>query len=141
MRMRVKRRWAWPDAQAGFWVLIELLIVAIIIAVAVSYYLTSQRMVGAVSGGDPSGYDATTVPGVATERAKRIQCQNNLQQLRSVIETSTKDGMHTLNSSLLDLERDKRISTETAIATSNDVRGIMRDIQISRAARGRKRRH
>jgi len=27
------------------------------------------------------------------------------RQLRSVIETSAKDGMHTLNSSLLDLER------------------------------------
>lgn len=85
MRMRAKRRWAWPDSQAGFWALIELLIVAIIIAVAVSYYLTSQRMVGAVSGGKPGDYNSTTVPGVALERAKGVECQNDLQQLRAAI--------------------------------------------------------
>jgi hypothetical protein len=85
--MRVRRRWAWRDSRAGFWALIELLIVAIIIAVAVSYYLTSQRMVGAVSGGKPGNYDATTVPGVALERAKGVECQNNLQQLRAAIAT------------------------------------------------------
>jgi len=78
---------------------------------------------------------------VASPAVRNLIRENNLQQLRSVIETSTKDGMHTLNSSLLDLERDKRITTETAVATSNDVRGIMRDIQISKAARGRGRRH
>jgi twitching motility protein PilT len=78
---------------------------------------------------------------IASPAVRNLVRENNLQQLRSVIETSAKDGMHTLNSSLLELERDKRISVETAVATSNDVRGIMRDIQISRAARGRRRKH
>jgi type II secretory pathway pseudopilin PulG len=87
MRMRAKRRWAWRDSQTGFWALIELLIVAIIIAVAVSWYLTSVRTVGAVSGGNPSGTGATTVPGVALQRAKGVECQNNLQQLRAAIAT------------------------------------------------------
>jgi type II secretory pathway pseudopilin PulG len=86
-RMRVTRRWAWHDSQAGFWALIELLIVAIIIVVAVSWYLTSARMVGAVSGGKPGDYKSTTVPGVALERAKGVECQNNLQQLRAAIAT------------------------------------------------------
>ncbi len=78
---------------------------------------------------------------VASSAVRNLIRENNLQQLRSVIETSSKDGMHTLNSSLLDLERDNRITSETAIATSNDVRGMMRDIQVSKAVRGRRRRH
>ncbi len=103
MRMRARRRWGWPDSQAGFWALIELLIVAIIIAVAVSYYLSSQRMVGAVSGGNPAGYDATTTPGIAIERAKGVECQNNLQQLRAAVATYQANN-GTLPSSLEELQ-------------------------------------
>ena len=54
--------------------------------------------------------------------------ENNLQQLRSAIETGAKDGMHSMNSSLLRLESEKRITTDKAIACSNDIKGIMREL-------------
>ena len=94
--MRVRHRWGWrnpgaglsPNAhqrRSGFWALIEILIVCLIIAAAVSWYLTSQKTVGAVAGGNTAGYKSTTVPGVAKERAEGVVCQNNLQQLRAAI--------------------------------------------------------
>jgi twitching motility protein PilT len=65
---------------------------------------------------------------VASSAVRNLVRENNLQQLRSVIETSAKEGMHSLNASLLRLEREGRISTETAIASSNDVKGILREL-------------
>jgi twitching motility protein PilT len=65
---------------------------------------------------------------VASSAVRNLVRENNLQQLRSVIETSAKEGMHSLNASLLRLEQEGRISTETAIATSNDVKGILREL-------------
>lgn len=65
---------------------------------------------------------------VASSAVRNLVRENNLQQLRSVIETSAKEGMHSLNASLLRLEREGHISTETAIASSNDVKGILREL-------------
>jgi hypothetical protein len=83
--MRAKHPWGWRSSQAGFWSLIELLIVCLIIMAAVAWYLTSQQTVGAVAGGNPAAYKSTTVPGVAKERAQGVVCQNNLQQIRTAI--------------------------------------------------------
>ena len=65
---------------------------------------------------------------IATSGVRNLIRENNLQQLRSAIETGTRDGMHTMNSSLLKLERDKKITPEMAITASNDVKGILRDL-------------
>jgi twitching motility protein PilT len=65
---------------------------------------------------------------VANAAVRNLIRENNLQQLRSAIETGAKDGMHSMNSSLLRLESEKRITTETAISSSNDIRGIMREL-------------
>ena len=67
---------------------------------------------------------------VANAAVKNLIRENNLQQLRSAIETGAKDGMHSMNSSLLRLESEKRITTETAIASSNDIKGIMRELAL-----------
>jgi hypothetical protein len=39
--------------------------------------------------------------------------------------------MHSMNSSLLRLEKEKRITTDKAIACSNDIKGIMRELSRS----------
>jgi len=65
---------------------------------------------------------------VATSGVRNLIRENNLQQLRSAIETGTRDGMHTMNSSLLKLEREKQITPEMAITASNDVKGILREL-------------
>ncbi|MFH1689117.1 MAG: ATPase, T2SS/T4P/T4SS family, partial [Candidatus Eisenbacteria bacterium] len=65
---------------------------------------------------------------VANAAVRNLIRENNLQQLRSAIETGSKDGMHSMNSSLLRLEREKRITTDKAIASSNDIKGIMREL-------------
>jgi twitching motility protein PilT len=65
---------------------------------------------------------------VATSGVRNLIRENNLQQLRSAIETGTKDGMHTMNSSLIRLVSEKRITAETALASSNDIKGILRDL-------------
>jgi twitching motility protein PilT len=65
---------------------------------------------------------------VASSAVRNLIRENNLHQLRSVIETSAKEGMHSLNASLLRLEREGRISTEIAIASTNDVKGILREL-------------
>jgi twitching motility protein PilT len=65
---------------------------------------------------------------VANAAVRNLIRENNLQQLRSAIETGAKDGMHSMNSSLLRLESEKRITTDTAIASSNDIKGIMREL-------------
>ena len=65
---------------------------------------------------------------VANAAVKNLIRENSLQQLRSAIETGSKDGMHSMNSSLLRLESEGRITTDTAIASSNDIKGIMREL-------------
>jgi len=65
---------------------------------------------------------------VATPAVRNLIRENNLQQLRSAIETGAKEGMHSLNSSLLRLVRENRITPEVAIASSNDIKGIVRDL-------------
>jgi twitching motility protein PilT len=65
---------------------------------------------------------------VATSGIRNLIRENNLQQLRSAIETGAKDGMHTMNSSLVRLVQEKVITEETALARSNDVKGILRDL-------------
>jgi twitching motility protein PilT len=65
---------------------------------------------------------------VANSAVRNLIRENNLQQLRSSIETGAKDGMHSMNSSLLRLEKEGRITTDTAIAASNDIKGIMREL-------------
>ena len=65
---------------------------------------------------------------VANAAVRNLIRENNLQQLRSAIETGAKDGMHSMNASLLRLEAEKKITTETAIASSNDIKGIMREL-------------
>jgi twitching motility protein PilT len=69
---------------------------------------------------------------VATAAVRNLIRENNLQQLRSTIETSARDGMYSLNSSLLGLERDNRITAETALVASNDVKGILRELSRTR---------
>jgi len=65
---------------------------------------------------------------VATPAVRNLIRENNLQQLRSAIETGSKEGMHSLNSSLVRLVRERRITPEIAIGSSNDVKGILRDL-------------
>lgn len=75
---------------------------------------------------------------VATSGIRNLIRENNLQQLRSAIETGARDGMHTMNSSLMKLVGEGRITTETALACSNDVKGILRD--LGRTAQGTSKR-
>lgn len=65
---------------------------------------------------------------VATPAVRNLIRENNLQQLRSSIETGAKDGMHSKNASLIALERAGKVSVETAIDASNDVKGILREL-------------
>ncbi len=69
---------------------------------------------------------------VATSAVRNLIRENNLQQLRSSIETGAKDGMHSLNASLLTLVGDNRITAELAIVVTNDVKGILRELGRSR---------
>jgi twitching motility protein PilT len=66
---------------------------------------------------------------VANAAVRNLIRENNLQQLRSAIETGSKDGMHSMNSSLLGLVSNGRLSTETAVGASNDIKGIMRELE------------
>jgi len=65
---------------------------------------------------------------VASSGVRNLIRENNLQQLRSAIETGAKDGMHTMNSSLMRLTREGIITPETAVSYSNDPKGILRDM-------------
>lgn len=65
---------------------------------------------------------------VATAAVRNLIRENNLQQLRSTIETGSKDGMHSLNSSLLRLTQEGNLSPETALLSSNDIKGMMREL-------------
>jgi twitching motility protein PilT len=65
---------------------------------------------------------------VANAAVKNLIRENNLQQLRSAIETGAQDGMHSMNVSLLKLVSEGRLTTEKAVGASNDIKGIMRDL-------------
>jgi hypothetical protein len=80
--MRERARSGWRSREAGFLVLIELLIVVLIIGVLAAFYLTS----GGGAAVNPKG-GPTTMPGKAREQAESAVCRNNLQQLRAAIGT------------------------------------------------------
>ena len=65
---------------------------------------------------------------VASSGVRNLIRENNLQQLRSAIETGAREGMHTMNSSLMRLVREGTITPETALSYSNDVKGIVREL-------------
>ena len=75
---------------------------------------------------------------MANAAVKNLIRENSLQQLRSAIETGAKDGMHSMNASLLDLVSNGKLTTENAVGASNDIKGIMRDME--NLPRGRRRR-
>jgi len=84
-----------------------------------------QQLLPDASG---SGRCLATEVLIATAAVRNLIRENNLQQLRSCIETGTKDGMHSLNSSLLRLHKDGKIAVDTTISSSNDIKGIMREL-------------
>ncbi len=65
---------------------------------------------------------------VATPAVKNLIRENNLQQLRSAIETGAKEGMHSLNASLMTLVNSGNITSEMALISSNDIKGMMREL-------------
>jgi twitching motility protein PilT len=76
---------------------------------------------------------------VANAAVKNLIRENSLQQLRSAIETGAKDGMHSMNTALLKLVSDGRLTTEIAVGASNDIKGIMRDLgNLPRGGRSRR---
>jgi twitching motility protein PilT len=76
---------------------------------------------------------------VANAAVRNLIRENSLQQLRSAIETGTKDGMHSMNAALLNLVSEGRLTTEMAVRASNDTKGIMRELENQpRGRRGRK---
>ena len=89
--MRTRRRSGWRSAEAGFLVLIEILIAVVIIAMLASYFLMgsgggSKKGTGGEPGLMPDvGGQATSIPGKARDEAESVVCRNNLQQLRAAI--------------------------------------------------------
>jgi len=65
---------------------------------------------------------------IATVAVRNMIRENTLQQLRSAIEMGAREGMHTLNDALLKLVRESRITTESAMAHTNDLKGLRRDL-------------
>jgi len=72
------------DGRARGFALVGLLLVVLIIGLATAVYLGLGR-----SQSDGNGEDglATTTPGRAIEKAKSVECANNLRQLRMLIQT------------------------------------------------------
>ena len=87
--MRMRRRSGWRSSEAGFLVLIEILVAVVIIAMLASYFLTGTP--GVSGGGSRSGVpgavsgEATSVPGKARDAAEGVVCRNNLGQVRAAI--------------------------------------------------------
>ena len=79
---------------------------------------------------------------VANAAVKNLIRENSLQQLRTAIETGAKDGMHSMNESLLNLVSQGKLTTEAAVGASNDIKGIMRELGHggNQSKRGRGRR-
>jgi len=76
---------------------------------------------------------------VATPAVRNLVRENNLEQLRSSIETGVKEGMHSLNSSLLNLISQDKITEQTAIVATNDIKGLLRSLgQMPRHAKRRR---
>jgi twitching motility protein PilT len=76
---------------------------------------------------------------VANAAVRNLIRENSLQQLRSAIETGAGDGMHSMNVALLKLVSEGRLTTEMAMRASNDVKGIMRELENQpRGRRGRR---
>jgi len=76
---------------------------------------------------------------VANAAVRNLIRENSLQQLRSAIETGAGDGMHSMNSALLELVSEGRLTTENAVRASNDIKGIMRELENQpRGRRGRR---
>ncbi len=94
-----------------------------------------QQLLPDASG---TGRKLATEMMVATPAVRNLVRENNLQQLRSAIETGAKEGMHSLNSSLLTLVNNGNITSEMALMNSNDVKGMMRELSRcdARAAYG-----
>lgn len=84
-----------------------------------------QQLLPDASG---TGRKLATEMMVATPAVRNLIRENNLQQLRSAIETGAKEGMHSLNSSLLSLVHGGNITSEMALMNSNDVKGMMREL-------------
>jgi hypothetical protein len=88
--MRMRRPSGWRSSEAGFLVLIEILVAVVIIAMLASYYLTGSGTV-AGRGGSGSGLspnvegEPTSIPGKARDEAESVVCRNNLGQVRAAI--------------------------------------------------------
>ena len=80
--MKRNRLWDWRRAEQGFFTLIGLLLVIVIIGILFSLYAG-----GPGPGGSARSGEGTTVLGGTKERANEVLCQNNLSQLRAAIAT------------------------------------------------------
>lgn len=81
--MKRSRQSDWRRAERGFFTLIGLLIVIVIIGILFSLYAGGPGP----GRSSPSAGGATTILGGAAERAKDVLCRNNLSQLRAAIST------------------------------------------------------
>ncbi len=109
--MRMRLRSDWRRSQAGFLVLIEILVVVVIIAALAGYFLmgwggggtghngqnpnapattNTGTNGGGGGGGRPTGplgdlEAGSSIPGKSLEMAHGVECRNNLSQLRAAI--------------------------------------------------------
>jgi type II secretory pathway pseudopilin PulG len=73
-------------SEAGFVTLIELLVVTVLIIVVVyAVYGRGGGLGGATGVGPEDIGEAHTVPGVALERARGVECEQNLRSIRQAI--------------------------------------------------------
>jgi len=86
----MRRPSGWRRSEAGFLVLIEILVAVVIIAMLASYFLTGSPA-GTSGGGSgvaaPITGEHTSIPGKAMDEAESAVCRNNLQQVRAAIAT------------------------------------------------------
>jgi hypothetical protein len=79
----------WLRDQRGFWTLIELVIVAALIMIAMYLWISADS--GGLGGGAPAGYvprrgGPTTRPGIALDMAVSVQCMENLRAIRQSLQ-------------------------------------------------------
>jgi hypothetical protein len=96
--------------ERGWVTLIELMVVTAIIVVVIAL-LYGRGSGGRVAGGETSG-QAQTAPGVALEKARGIECQQNLQGLRQAISAY-------------------RIDSEQPPASLDEIRGAAKTCPVS----------